>query len=188
MCHGNLKKLAAGVLMVSLLGGSVFLVGSGALAKDQTATVQPAPTVYFYETVFARESPNLDSPLNHHTHSPQLPAGTAIELLGLTLAALVGLVAGMTPPKTRTDKLNQLPPIKPRIRIRHPVEVTHRSVPKPALSAARRDISPAALWSNSAASRTCRKRIPQCPFTSRPANPLRSELPGKALPRKIVLP
>ena len=112
--------------MVSLLGGSVFLVGSGALAKDQTATVQPAPTVYFYETVFARESPNLDSPLNHHTHSPQLPAGTAIELLGLTLAALVGLVAGMTPPKTRTDKLNQLPPIKPRIRIRHPVEVTHQ--------------------------------------------------------------
>ncbi len=174
--------------MVSLLGGSVFLVGSGALAKDQTATVQPAPTVYFYETVFARESPNLDSPLNHHTHSPQLLAGTAIELLGLTLAALVGLVAGMTPPKTRTDKLNQLPPIKPRIRIRHPVEVTHRSVPKPALSATRRDISNGALWSNSTALRTCRKRIPQCPFTTRPANPLRSDLPDKALPRKIVLP
>ena len=174
--------------MVSLLGGSVFLVGWGALAKDQAALLQPAPTVYFYETVFASENPKLDSSFNHHPNSPQLPPCTAIKLLGLTLAALVGLVAGMTPPQSRTDSPAQLPPIKPRTRIRHPVEITHRSVPKPALAAARRDISNAALRSNPTAPRTCRKRIPQCPFTARPANPLRSDLAGKTLHRKIVLP
>jgi hypothetical protein len=97
--HAIFKKITVGILLTSLLVGSVYCVGHAALATDSAAEQRVSSSGYFYDNVFASTHPTV---VAQHAD-----ASTTTGLFGLLLATVVGLVAGIVFPKPASSRLTE---------------------------------------------------------------------------------
>ncbi len=154
-----MKKMATGVLLFTMLNGSVFLVGHAALAKDQAGAGGKISPAYYFENVLANDLQiNRVAQPPEVNHAP-LQSSTALALLGLSFAALAGLVAGVALP--RQHKINSIVVLPAGLNLRRaiPSSESVRNASNSTSSGTRLDFPAGQSERNSPPVRKCRARF-----------------------------